>query len=369
MKKLLKLSNTLLVAILLFSTAFAQTEKERVTNYIHQYKDLAIAEMMRTGIPASIKLAQGILETGGGQSDLASLANNHFGIKCKTEWTGDRMFHDDDAKGECFRKYQSVDESYRDHSDFLRTRPNYAFLFQLDPTDFEGWAKGLKKAGYATNPAYPQRLLKIIVENNLQEYTLLALERKSNREQELFTTINPQPVKKSDVINVSTEKVIAKEKISGPSLTLQQKAATALSMASQSYKYDEPFSINEVKVLYAKAGTSLLALANNHNVTLKKLLEFNELQADGIMKADQLIFLGKKGRRGTKDIHVVEPNENLYDIAQKEGVQLSSILEYNRLEKGMEPAIGEKIYLKGQSPSVPKLAVTTVGRNKQVTMP
>ena len=143
----------LVASLCIFSQTFSQREKDRIAHYIEQYKDLAIAEMIRTGIPASITLAQGILETGYGQSDLAQYANNHFGIKCKTEWTGEKMYHDDDAKGECFRKYASVEDSYKDHSDFLANRPHYAFLFKLDPTDYQAWAHGLKKAGYATNPA------------------------------------------------------------------------------------------------------------------------------------------------------------------------------------------------------------------------
>src|SRR4051794_20661431 len=171
MIKFPKLTTTLLSAISLLSTVFGQTDKLRIDAYVNSYKELAISEMLRTGVPASITLAQGILETAGGQSDLAAVANNHFGIKCKPEWTGETMTHDDDLKNECFRKYQSVEDSYRDHSDFLKSRPFYAFLFKLDPTDYEGWAKGLKKAGYATNPTYAQQLIRLIVENNLQSYS------------------------------------------------------------------------------------------------------------------------------------------------------------------------------------------------------
>ena len=365
MKKTLRLVQTLLSAILLFSPAIAQTEKDRVSNYIDRYKDLAMVEMIRTGIPASIKLAQGILETGGGQSDLASVGNNHFGIKCKTEWKGDRMFHDDDAKGECFRKYLSPDESFRDHSDFLKSRPHYSFLFKLDPTDFEGWAKGLKKAGYATNPAYPQRLMKIIVENNLQQYTLLAMQKTQDRETELFA-VNTASAR-HEPEEIVPVKIMVEKAVEPISINTQH-SSSSISSTNKKYKYNETFIINEIKVLFAKAGTSLLALANNYNVTLKKLLEFNELQEDGITSSDQLIFLAKKSKRGTKDIHVVEPAETLYDIAQKEGVQLASIYEYNRLEKGMEPAVGEKIYLKGQSPSSPKLASVSLYLNRQVAM-
>jgi flagellum-specific peptidoglycan hydrolase FlgJ len=155
----------------------SQSQHSNVKQYIDTYKEVAINEMIRTGVPASITLAQGILETEAGQSDLVRASNNHFGIKCKSDWAGEVVYHDDDARGECFRSYASAEESFRDHSDFLKNRPHYAFLFNLDPTDYEGWAKGLKKAGYATNPAYSNMLVRIIFENNLQDYTLVALQR------------------------------------------------------------------------------------------------------------------------------------------------------------------------------------------------
>jgi flagellum-specific peptidoglycan hydrolase FlgJ len=168
-----------LFSLVLMATA-AQAQKEKAEAYVNTYKELAIAEMLRTGVPAAIKLAQGILESQSGESDLAKTSNNHFGIKCKTEWTGARTYHDDDEKAECFRVYATVEESYRDHSDFLKNRPYYADLFKLDPTDYEGWAYGLKKAGYATSPTYPQQLLKVINDYNLQQYSLEALERQKH---------------------------------------------------------------------------------------------------------------------------------------------------------------------------------------------
>ncbi|RYZ47731.1 MAG: N-acetylmuramoyl-L-alanine amidase, partial [Chitinophagaceae bacterium] len=139
----------LLATALVSQGLFAQA-KNRVQEYIDKYKDIAMAEMARTGVPASITLAQGIHESGAGTSDLVQRSNNHFGIKCKTEWTGEKVYHDDDARGECFRKYDDPFTSYKDHSDFLRARKHYASLFDLDPQDYEGWAYGLKKAGYAT---------------------------------------------------------------------------------------------------------------------------------------------------------------------------------------------------------------------------
>lgn len=146
-----------------------------VLEYIAQYKELAIEEMHRSGVPASVTLAQGIYESGAGTSRLAKEANNHFGIKCKKEWTGPTISHTDDLLHECFRKYNSVQESYRDHSEFLRTRPHYASLFKLDPLDYKGWVYGLKRAGYATSPKYPSALLRMIELYQLHQYDQVAV--------------------------------------------------------------------------------------------------------------------------------------------------------------------------------------------------
>ncbi|HEX8460695.1 MAG TPA: glucosaminidase domain-containing protein [Segetibacter sp.] len=349
MIKFPKLLSTLLSTILLVSATFAQSERQRVETYINQYKELAINEMLRTGVPASITLAQGIIETAGGQSDLAAIANNHFGIKCKAEWTGETMLHNDDAKNECFRKYSTPEDSYKDHSDFLKTRPMYAFLFKLDPTDYEGWAKGLKKAGYATSSTYAQGLIRVIVENNLQQYSLLAMHRQTFGN-DLFAT---GALAQND--NVANDDDLVDTRLTSPVLlphTAKELAKTT------SYPFNSVFDINEAKVVYAEAGTSLLALANNYNVSLSKLIEFNDLDKTDILNSNQLIFLQKKSKKSNKEIHIVEANETLHDIAQKEGIQLSTIIELNNLQKGMQPATGEKIYLRSPSPSTPKLAVS-----------
>jgi len=154
-----------------------QQPVEAVITYINQYRDLAIEEMQRSGVPASIILAQGILETEAGRSDLVLKSNNHFGIKCKTSWNGEKVYHDDDARQECFRKYATAEDSYVDHSNYLKNTPRYASLFKLDPTDYKGWSYGLKSAGYATNPKYPQILIKYIEQYNLNDYTLIAMGR------------------------------------------------------------------------------------------------------------------------------------------------------------------------------------------------
>ena len=164
----------LLFASLAFKNSFAQPDPV-VVQYIKNYKELAIEEMQRTGIPASIKLAQGIHETSAGTSDLVRRSNNHFGLKCKSEWTGMTVKHTDDAPNECFRKYESSKDSYKDQSNYLKNSPRYASLFDLDPTDYKAWAFGLKKAGYATNPKYSQVLIKLIEDYDLQDYTMIAL--------------------------------------------------------------------------------------------------------------------------------------------------------------------------------------------------
>src|SRR5215211_4692526 len=159
----------LLTILLVFTSHFVFAQSvETIQKYIAQFKDIAIAEEIRTGVPAAITLAQGIHETGAGTSDLVIASNNHFGIKCKTEWAGAAVYHDDDAKGECFRKYDDPLDSYKDHSDFLKNRPYYTSLFNLDPIDYKAWAYGLKKAGYATNPKYAYILIKLIEDYDLQ---------------------------------------------------------------------------------------------------------------------------------------------------------------------------------------------------------
>ncbi len=161
--------------MLLSAELLSAQSPDQITNYINTYKLLAIIEMQRSGIPASIILAQGIHETQAGTSDLVIASNNHFGIKCKDNWNGPVAYHDDDARGECFRSYAAAEDSYRDHSDFLSQSPRYAFLFKINPEDYESWAYGLKKAGYATNVKYSQILIKLIREYDLQKYSLIAM--------------------------------------------------------------------------------------------------------------------------------------------------------------------------------------------------
>ena len=173
----------ILLGLILSITSTAQYDSS-VYNYIYTYKDIAIVEMIRTGVPAAITIAQGILEAKAGKSELVLKSNNHFGIKCKITWTGERVYYNDDAQGECFRKYASATESFKDHSNFLKVNSRYAFLFTLDPTDYSAWAYGLKQAGYATDPRYAPLLIQCIEKYRLQDYTLLALSIITTQHQE-----------------------------------------------------------------------------------------------------------------------------------------------------------------------------------------
>lgn len=356
------------IALLFISTAvsvviYAQ-RTAKIQNYVDTYKEIAINEEIRSGVPAAITLAQGILESGCGQSDLCQKSNNHFGVKCKENWTGPTTTHDDDEKGECFRVYANAAESYKDHSDFLKYRPYYVDLFKLRQDDYKGWAYGLKKAGYATERDYPKNLIHLIETYNLQQYTLVALERMRNPDQATYAAINnanAAPV--SPTVARATMPPATTTSVGGNKPTLAEEVITieedttyaAPAVVTESNENSKPgvenypsgtFTINGTKVIYAKAGTSLFAMASNYNVAFKTLLDYNELENGDILEKDRLIYLERKPKKGDKDYHVVATSETLDEIAQKEGVRLESILLYNTLQKDSRPAAGTKIYLR-----------------------
>lgn len=307
-----------------------KAQNPAIIRYVNTYKLLAVQEMQRTGVPASIKLAQGILETQAGESDLVKRSHNHFGIKCKTGWNGEKVYHDDDERGECFRAYASAADSYRDHSDFLRRSQRYAFLFNLDPTDYKDWAKGLKKAGYATNPRYTQMLVKYIEDYDLQVFSLIALgKQKLVDEPAMYAAASLQVPDNSPV-----------------SLVQQQQNAPAAAKALRLRYPEEAFRINETRVVVGLQGTSLLALAEQYNIKYRHLLDFNELtEADDILKEDQLVFLQRKRRQGANLFHTVNLGETLYGVAQEEGIRLDHLLVYNQLQGNETLQPGQKLYL------------------------
>lgn len=365
--------------IFLFSFSFICRAQDAlvIQEYIKTYKDAAIEEMHRTGVPASIKLAQGIHETMAGTSSLVLKSNNHFGIKCKDTWRGASVKHTDDAPNECFRKYDSPIDSYKDHSNFLRNSSRYASLFNLDPTDYEGWAWGLKKAGYATNTRYPQVIIKLIQDYHLQDYTLIAMGKDPLSDETIVTAIvktdvkekvtedeivkigDPVKTKDQGKMKAGKMKDVNKEFPKSDKIEYQEKETLYVSSIEVAKKQtDYPtgeFKLNETKVIYAKKGISFLAIAEQYNLPLARIFEFNDMPQSESLNKDQLIYLQRKRKTGNNEFHNVEPGETLNDIAQSEALRLESLLEYNYLKADMKPAIGEKLYLRSKASQAPKL--------------
>lgn len=350
-----------IIFIILFSLTSIAAAAQRITpeQYIEQFKDIAISEMKRSGVPASITLAQGILESESGNSDLVKRSNNHFGIKCKSTWTGGSVTHDDDENGECFRAYDNALESFRDHSDFLKTNKRYSALFNLDPADYAGWARGLKKAGYATNPRYPELLVKNIEQYNLQQYSLIALNR-------------------------PLDTAVAQTETAMPVLQAETAAETPGSEAEKNTLANDLQKtgvLNKTKYVTATKGTSLLAIANRYNISLSKLMDHNDITKDGLLEKDQMIFLQKKSKTGEEEYYIVEPGETLLDVAQKNAIQLKYLMQYNHLETGAVLKAKTKLFLRPRSENAnkgtgkpkihlvaPKEGLYTIARTYQVTV-
>ena len=378
----------LLTAVIVATSFTLSAQNTSVQEYIDQYKDIAINEQVRTGVPASITLAQGILESGSGNSRLAKYSNNHFGIKCKKEWTGATVYQDDDTKNECFRVYPTARDSYRDHSDFLRNRPYYTSLFDLDPKDYKSWAKGLKKAGYAMERDYPQNLIGLIEKYNLEQYSdeALAIIKRGGNASDNMASVNSPATNGADknsqaydtdnnkqnlaLFNDSGEKLATTDKPSQDALASNDNGAEHSGSASDNYTVSKNtctlspdaypsgvFKINNTKVVYVSKGSSLFALASNQHMSYNKLLSYNGLESGtDILLKDRLVFLEKKPKKGERDVHVVANGETLDEVAQKEGVQLNSLALYNHIETAAVPLPGENLYLRNASPSAPRLA-------------
>ncbi len=363
----LKFIYTLLFALTISLSGIAQTISAETAAYINQYKNIAMQEQIRTGVPATIKLAQAILESQTGKSRLATEANNHFGIKCKIEWKGPKIYHNDDATGECFRVYENAETSFIDHSNFLKTRTHYAFLFKLDVTDFTSWAFGLKQAGYATNPNYPALLIKAINDYDLAQYSLIALENKKKgidfvitpaapvTKPVTATTNTPEPTK--TVTQPAHEKeVVAEVPTPVVSPSLQTAPTKEVIPAPVSLLENTKVTINHTKAVVATKGSSLLAIANNNKISLSKIFEYNELSEMNILDQDRILFIEKKQKYGASEIHSVTGTETLYSIAQKEGVLLSSLLTLNpKILKDTILQVGQKIKLRAEKTVKPAI--------------
>ncbi|MFM7646082.1 MAG: glycoside hydrolase family 73 protein [Sphingomonadales bacterium] len=272
---------TLLLWVLTAVAAHAQ-EKDIIRQYIIQYESLAIAEMKRTGVPAAIKLAQGIHETQAGTSTLVQRSNNHFGIKCKTGWSGPSVRHDDDARAECFRKYDTPEASYIDHSNFLKSNPRYFSLFDLSPTDYQGWAWGLKKAGYATNPKYSEALIRLIEEYDLNRYSLLALGQPL-----------PKSVPASDPVSTLAVNSTHKKAESTPAKTSERPNPQSgqLPLPQERSYPAGVFEKDGCRAVWVKAGTSFLAIAEQYGIRLSKLFAYNGMEPLLAAQQDQVILL------------------------------------------------------------------------------
>lgn len=312
----------LILSLTLGASVIAQ--KITVDEYIMTYKDVAIEKMEEYGIPASITLAQGILESGSGNSELARKANNHFGIKCHKGWNGKTYHMDDDARDECFRRYKNPAESYRDHSVFLTTRDRYADLFKLKTTDYKGWARGLKKAGYATNPRYPHLLIKIIEENQLYEFDKGVTPHhlaSVNNGVEHSSAMSGAPPK----LPVSSDFELVEIWETGRKVYLN----------------------NGAKFIFADSGDSFSEIAADFEIYSWQLPKYNELDKKHRPQKGEMIYIEKKKNKNkAAGTHTVKAGESMHYIAQLYGIRLSSLYKHNKMEEGMEAKVGQVLQLK-----------------------
>lgn len=325
-----RISAKYLFAILIFSSPFLlygqSGPKIAYKDYIEKYREIAVRKMHEYKIPASITLAQGILESGSGKSALAVNANNHFGIKCHKEWTGMTYTMDDDEKNECFRKYASAEESFDDHSYFLTSRPRYSGLFALDIMDYRGWAHGLKSAGYATNPKYAEILIRIIEEN------------------ELFLYDNPS---KEAIAEKPARKVKEKESPAPPKATKILKLTPASLTFVEIHDGNRSVYINNgAKLTFAKAGDDIHAIAKDFGIHSFQIQKYNELGKKEPITEGQIIYIVPKKNKSKESRHQMANGETMRDIAQFYGVKLKALYKMNGLKSGHEPEAGATIKLK-----------------------
>lgn len=293
----------ILLLSLLWTNAGAEGQRKLTSyeKYISQYSDLAVQHQKKYRIPASITLAQGLLESGAGQSDLAQRSNNHFGIKCHSDWNGGRVYHDDDLRGECFRKYKNVADSYDDHSRFLAERSRYAVLFDLNIKDYKAWAKGLQKCGYATDRAYANKLIKVI-----EDYELYLFD------------------------SAKGKKKTAVKKTTVPRL-----------------KY-EIYRTHGLIYVYAKDNDNFDQIAQSLGFSARELMKFNEVPAEFPLQAGDIVYLEKKKKKADKPDydHVVQVGESMHTISQLYGIQIKSLYKLNKKDKDYVPEEGDVLKLR-----------------------
>lgn len=345
----------LLVSLLVLSKFPAQSWATE-DQYIQKFAKYAVEEMEKYKIPASITLAQGLLETGGGQSRLAQEGKNHFGIKCKEDWTGKTMRHTDDAPNECFRVYDDPRQSYEDHSIFLTTRKYYQNLFKLDMKDYRAWAHGLKKAGYATNPRYASILISKIEKYKLYEFD------NTNSKEVLYAVLKMYPDLKDDrtfMAQLEPDEYVKKVKepvtVTVPykqtSYAQQQKRVERIKTKAEILNsiLIKSHPNEGLKYIVIPEDTTVKFIANKFKVSESKLMKWNELQ-NGVLKKNDIIFLEAKNSEGNTPTYKAESGEDMHDIAQKFGIKLNKLYAKNRMDEGQQPSAGQLIYLIDKKP-------------------
>ncbi len=297
----------LLMLLTSFSGVLAGRRNSAYNEYIKQYAPLAVEQMKRHKIPASITLAQGLLESGAGRSTLARESNNHFGIKCHRNWRGRKVYHDDDARGECFRAYRNVEDSYDDHSLFLKSGARYAFLFELKTTDYKGWARGLKKAGYATDRSYANRLITIIEDYELYKYDTKGMSKREQRRYERELRKKPWLANPHQV-----------------------------------------YIANDLAYIQARAGDDFRLLGKEFGISWKKLVKYNDLHPAYTLEDGDIIYLAEKRKRAQEPhkVHVVRDGDSLHGISQIYGIRLKNLYRLNRLAPDYVPEVGDRIWLR-----------------------
>ena len=279
----------------------AQKKNAHYMDYIKKYNELAVEQMKSYKIPASITLAQGLLESGAGRSELARKSNNHFGIKCGSKWRGRSVRYDDDARDECFRAYKNPCESYEDHSAFLKSGARYAFLFKLDITDYRGWAKGLKKAGYATDPSYANRLITIIEDYDLYKYDKKGIYSKRQLRKEPWL-LNPHQV----------------------------------------------YIANGLAYIVARSGDTFKNIGKEFDIKWRKLVGYNDLQRDYTLMPGDIVYLKRKNKKASESyaVHAVKDGDSMHSISQKYGIRLKNLYKMNDKDGDYIPEVGDLLRLR-----------------------
>lgn len=320
------------ILLLVGSVSVAQKKMTR-GEYITTYASLAVKEMQRSGIPASITLAQACLESGNGNSALALEANNHFGIKCHTTWSGKKIHFDDDSKNECFRVYPEVLDSYIDHSEFLKNGQRYSFLFSIPVSDYKAWAHGLQKAGYATNPEYAQLLIRIIEDNELYKYDNSESYAIALKTQEKISTDNVRIVIKG----VAPDPIVA-----APIPTENKSIKTKFGR--------EVYKNNGVEFIIMKDNETMFLISQKFSIPVWKLYIYNDLKPGQTIESGGIVYIQPKKLRAEKPYisHKVQKGETLHSISQLYGVSLQRLAKMNKAHIDNTLEEGTNIFVRKQ---------------------